>query len=134
VLSGQLPFSALRNEMQVLRAMVTGASLSRPEHCPPQLWAITQHCWEREPHERPTMDDILALILQSTPHQDVKLQLVEDVEESTSWSFQWAHDVVAMVDDDSNQPSPSQAHPSSGIFRRDAAIRDRDTRDAQPGK
>ncbi|KAG9098566.1 hypothetical protein FRC06_006212 [Ceratobasidium sp. 370] len=60
VFSGKLPFAELRNEPQVIRAVMDGMLPTRiPNAFPEPLWDLLNWCWRRNPHERPSARAVL---------------------------------------------------------------------------
>ncbi|KAG8745193.1 hypothetical protein FRC10_008505 [Ceratobasidium sp. 414] len=60
VFSGKLPFAELRNEPQVIRAVMDGILPTRiPNAFPEPLWDLLNWCWCRNPHERPSAREVL---------------------------------------------------------------------------
>ncbi|XP_063395481.1 insulin receptor-like [Cydia fagiglandana] len=47
------PYQGLSNE-QVLRYVVEGGVMERPEHCPDRLYELMRACWAHRPQQRPT--------------------------------------------------------------------------------
>ncbi|KAF9227192.1 kinase-like protein [Gyrodon lividus] len=72
VLSGQLPYSDLRNDRQVLVKMMFGGTPSRPTNLPiaNEHWGFIQRCWAplRE-RRRPSSDEAVKFVTRATPLQ-----------------------------------------------------------------
>ena len=60
VLTGEIPFSNEKTNWMVLQAVLRGDRPSRPEHpsCTDNLWALTQRCWDQDPHLRPEILEV----------------------------------------------------------------------------
>ena len=63
VLSGQVPFPQCKGHTFLLKVM-GGERLERPQGAQgtwftDELWEFLERCWKRQPHERPSLDDIL---------------------------------------------------------------------------
>ncbi|XP_070556045.1 tyrosine-protein kinase HCK-like [Ptychodera flava] len=57
VLHGKAPYSGLTNG-EVKRLLEFGCIPNRPKECPFELYRIMQRCWEKDPEERPSADDV----------------------------------------------------------------------------
>ncbi|CAH2989241.1 unnamed protein product [Chilo suppressalis] len=57
------PYQGLSNE-QVLRYVVSGGVMERPEHCPDRLYELMRACWAHRAHQRPSF---LRLVADLTP-------------------------------------------------------------------
>ncbi|KAG9121329.1 hypothetical protein FRC07_002743 [Ceratobasidium sp. 392] len=63
IFSGKLPFSELRNEPQVIRAVMDGILPTRITSVFPEpLWHLLNSCWCRNPHERPSTREVLTCL------------------------------------------------------------------------
>ncbi|KAJ2948131.1 hypothetical protein O0L34_g9931 [Tuta absoluta] len=58
------PYQGLSNE-QVVRYVVEGGVMERPEQCPELLYELMRACWAHRPHLRPSF---LQLVAQLAPH------------------------------------------------------------------
>lgn len=56
------PYQGLSND-QVLRYVIDGGVMERPENCPDKLYQLMRRCWEHRQSNRPTFLDIVALLL-----------------------------------------------------------------------
>ncbi|XP_037089817.1 tyrosine-protein kinase Drl-like [Pollicipes pollicipes] len=56
---GQLPFSELREPLEVVVLLREGYRLAQPPTCPPQLYTALLSCWAMEPDQRPRLRDLL---------------------------------------------------------------------------
>ncbi|XP_013197113.2 insulin receptor [Amyelois transitella] len=54
-----LPYQGLSNE-QVVRYVVEGGVMERPEHCPDRLYELMRACWAHRPHARPSFLQLVA--------------------------------------------------------------------------
>ncbi|XP_053611419.1 insulin receptor-like isoform X2 [Plodia interpunctella] len=63
-----LPYQGLSNE-QVLRYVVEGGVMERPEHCPDRLYELMRACWAHRPAARPAFLQLVAdLAPQAMPY------------------------------------------------------------------
>ncbi|KAH8369355.1 hypothetical protein KR009_008841, partial [Drosophila setifemur] len=60
------PYQGLSNE-QVLRYVIDGGVMERPENCPEVLHALMQRCWHHRSSARPSFLDIIAYLEQQCP-------------------------------------------------------------------
>ncbi|KAI5644932.1 protein tyrosine kinase domain-containing protein [Phthorimaea operculella] len=58
------PYQGLSNE-QVVRYVVEGGVMERPEQCPELLYSLMRACWAHRPNQRPSF---LQLVAQLAPH------------------------------------------------------------------
>ncbi|KAF0303958.1 Tyrosine-protein kinase Dnt [Amphibalanus amphitrite] len=56
---GQLPFSELKDPLEVLVLLREGYRLARPTACPTQMYTALLSCWSLEPEQRPQPCDLL---------------------------------------------------------------------------
>ncbi|XP_030373756.1 insulin-like receptor [Scaptodrosophila lebanonensis] len=62
------PYQGLSNE-QVLRYVIDGGVMERPENCPDMLYTLMQSCWHHRPSARPTFMEIISYLESSAdPH------------------------------------------------------------------
>ncbi|XP_055857084.1 insulin-like receptor isoform X2 [Episyrphus balteatus] len=66
------PYQGLSND-QVLRFVIDGGVMERPENCPDKLYKVMQKCWQHRPSARPTFMEIIRFLLDSA---DPKFQEV----------------------------------------------------------
>lgn len=57
------PYQGLSND-QVLRYVIDGGVMERPENCPDKLYQLMRRCWEHRPSNRPTFLDIVEMLLE----------------------------------------------------------------------
>ncbi|CAH2236371.1 jg10751 [Pararge aegeria aegeria] len=53
------PYQGLSNE-QVVRYVVEGGVMERPEHCPDRLYELMRACWAHRPNQRPSFLQLVA--------------------------------------------------------------------------
>ncbi|XP_058894264.2 tyrosine-protein kinase HCK isoform X2 [Kogia breviceps] len=58
---GRIPYPGMSNP-EVIRALERGYRMSRPEHCPEELYNIMTRCWKNRPEERPTFEYIQSVL------------------------------------------------------------------------
>ncbi|RWS08270.1 insulin receptor-like protein [Dinothrombium tinctorium] len=56
------PYQGLSNE-QVLKYVMNGGCMTRPENCPERLYDLMCMCWEARPKARPTFTEIIETLL-----------------------------------------------------------------------
>lgn len=56
------PYQGLSND-QVLRYVIDGGVMERPENCPDKLYELMRLCWEYSPNERPAFVDLVYMLL-----------------------------------------------------------------------
>eukprot|EP00039_Didymoeca_costata_P015839 m.274414 g.274414 ORF g.274414 m.274414 type:complete len:1312 (-) comp16288_c1_seq5:53-3988(-) len=59
---GIMPYFGKTNA-QVMNYVMAGKVHERPRHCPREVYAILQKCWDKNPHMRPSFSDIRVLLL-----------------------------------------------------------------------
>lgn len=59
------PYQGLSND-QVLRYVIDGGVMERPENCPDKLYQLMRRCWEHRPSNRPTFLDIVEHLLEDS--------------------------------------------------------------------
>lgn len=57
------PYQGLSND-QVLRYVIEGGVMERPENCPDKLYELMRRCWQHRPSARPSFMDIIAMLLE----------------------------------------------------------------------
>ncbi|KAM6502855.1 Protein kinase-like domain containing protein [Amanita muscaria] len=69
ILSGDVPFKSVRNEVSLLYGVAV--EKQRPEHVEScdadDMWAIITLCWAEEPEDRPRTAEVLELVRKRTP-------------------------------------------------------------------
>lgn len=55
-------FQGLSND-QVLRYVIDGGVMERPENCPDKLYELMRRCWQHRPSGRPTFMEIIEMLL-----------------------------------------------------------------------
>ncbi|XP_048513218.1 insulin-like receptor [Athalia rosae] len=56
------PYQGLSND-QVLRYVIDGGVMERPENCPDSLYTLMRRTWNHKPNQRPTFLDIATMLL-----------------------------------------------------------------------
>lgn len=56
------PYQGLSNE-QVLKYVISGGIMEKPENCPEKLYQIMKLCWERNPRSRPNFVQVIEMLL-----------------------------------------------------------------------
>lgn len=56
------PYQGLTND-QVLRYVIDGGVMERPENCPDKLYDLMRRCWQHRPTARPSFLDIIQMLL-----------------------------------------------------------------------
>ncbi|XP_056645512.1 insulin-like receptor [Diorhabda sublineata] len=57
------PYQGLAND-QVLRYVIDGGVMERPENCPDKLYTLMRYCWQHKPSSRPTFLKLCSLLLE----------------------------------------------------------------------
>eukprot|EP00243_Klebsormidium_subtile_P003289 TRINITY_DN16641_c0_g1_i1.p1 TRINITY_DN16641_c0_g1~~TRINITY_DN16641_c0_g1_i1.p1 ORF type:complete len:556 (+),score=117.73 TRINITY_DN16641_c0_g1_i1:123-1790(+) len=58
ILSGSVPFSTLKTDVAVMRAVDRGVRPELPESCPAELRALVESCWQHDHRARPSFEEI----------------------------------------------------------------------------
>lgn len=66
------PYQGLAND-QVLRYVIDGGVMQRPENCPDKLYELMRHCWDSKPGRRPTFMKLCQLLLPDANEQFSKV-------------------------------------------------------------
>lgn len=62
------PYQGLSND-QVLRYVIDGGVMERPENCPEKLYNLMCKTWQHRPSSRPTFMQIVSMLLdEAEPH------------------------------------------------------------------
>lgn len=56
------PYQGLSND-QVLRYVIDGGVMERPENCPDKLYHLMRDCWQHKPNLRPSFIEIVTSLL-----------------------------------------------------------------------
>ncbi|TDL21571.1 kinase-like protein [Rickenella mellea] len=65
LMTGRPPFMEIRNDLAVMTALIHNETPQRPQEdlsergLDNSLWAVIEHCWETNPHHRPTASDLV---------------------------------------------------------------------------
>nr|CAI5859006.1 unnamed protein product [Callosobruchus analis] len=62
------PYQGLSND-QVLRYVIDGGVMERPENCPDKLYTLMRYCWQHKPTARPTFLKLCQLLLDDATPQ-----------------------------------------------------------------
>ncbi|CAH1989756.1 unnamed protein product [Acanthoscelides obtectus] len=62
------PYQGLSND-QVLRYVIDGGVMERPENCPDKLYTLMRYCWQHKPSARPTFLKLCQLLLDDASAQ-----------------------------------------------------------------
>ncbi|XP_065838937.1 uncharacterized protein [Oscarella lobularis] len=95
---GAYPYPAIANE-DLLRELLNGTRLEKPQHCTDKLFDIMCQCWNTKPESRPSFKSLakqLSLLLESeVPQKYIELECAggdsdenSDVESDQAWSPQ----------------------------------------------
>ncbi|GJQ69970.1 InR [Trypoxylus dichotomus] len=66
------PYQGLSND-QVLRYVIDGGIMERPENCPDKLYMLMMYCWKHKYTERPTFLELCSLLLEDSSSQFSKV-------------------------------------------------------------
>jgi hypothetical protein len=72
VYTGQLPFSDIRYDFEVVKLVETGGRPQRPDHnsrvaMPDDIWKIVQSCWKHQFSDRPSFEEVVANLKHERP-------------------------------------------------------------------
>ena len=57
---GLEPYPGVKSsQVDMENLLRTGYRMESPEDCPPRVYDLMRHCWEHEPENRPTFNEIL---------------------------------------------------------------------------
>lgn len=59
------PYQGQSND-EVIKRVIHGFTMPRPEHCPDKLYHIMERCWRKDDRDRPTFMDIVEYLLPET--------------------------------------------------------------------
>ncbi|XP_044256884.1 insulin-like receptor [Tribolium madens] len=95
------PYQGLSND-QVLRYVIDGGVMERPENCPDKLYTLMRYCWQHKPSARPSFLKLCSLLLEDA---------------STSFAQVSFYHSAAGIEARSSRPtpSPSQDDPSTPL-------------------
>nr|BBI47313.1 insulin-like peptide receptor 1 [Gnatocerus cornutus] len=95
------PYQGLSND-QVLRYVIDGGVMERPENCPDKLYTLMRYCWQHKPSARPSFLKLCSLLLEDA---------------STSFAQVSFYHSAAGIEARSTRPnpSPSQDDPSTPL-------------------
>lgn len=66
------PYQGLSND-QVLRYVIDGGIMERPENCPDKLYMLMMYCWKHKFTERPSFLELCSLLLEDASAQFPKI-------------------------------------------------------------
>lgn len=73
------PYQGLSND-QVLRYVIDGGMMERPENCPDRLYELMQLCWQHKPIDRPSFMELVTLLLPDVPLDFAKVSFYHSAE------------------------------------------------------
>ncbi|TFK44943.1 kinase-like domain-containing protein [Crucibulum laeve] len=62
ILTGQIPFSHIKNDATVILNVMKKILPSKPGNIEPGIWRLLEHCWDFKPEQRPSMNTITAVL------------------------------------------------------------------------
>lgn len=62
------PYQGLSND-EVIKRVISGFTLSRPDNCSDKLFHIMERCWKKSSRDRPTFNDIVEFLLPEIENQ-----------------------------------------------------------------
>ncbi|KAG5667137.1 hypothetical protein PVAND_015134 [Polypedilum vanderplanki] len=98
----QQPYAGLSND-QVLRYVIEGGVMERPENCPDKLYDLMRRCWQHRPSARPTFMDIITMLLDSVSPEFEKVSFFHSPD-GVEIRHQMALNEVAVFTDDVTTP------------------------------
>lgn len=54
---GETPYKGMKNT-EVLEEVMKGTRPTRPQNCPDNLWSLMLQCWDADPNNRPTFQEV----------------------------------------------------------------------------
>lgn len=66
--SKKFSFQGLSND-QVLRYVIDGGVMERPENCPDKLYELMVRCWQHRPSARPSFLEIIMMLIDDVSPQ-----------------------------------------------------------------
>ncbi|PNF35477.1 Insulin-like receptor [Cryptotermes secundus] len=73
------PYQGLSND-QVLRYVIEGGVMERPENCPDRLYQLMRLCWQHKPMTRPSFMELVKLLLPDVSPDFVKVSFYHSEE------------------------------------------------------
>ena len=55
---GETPYPTVDNKHELLERLTKGERMTRPAHCPDEVFQILSKCWNFDPLERPTFEKL----------------------------------------------------------------------------
>lgn len=59
---GELPYKDIKGILELHELLEEGARLPKPPHCSDELYNIMLGCWQRNPDERPSFDQLCEML------------------------------------------------------------------------
>ncbi|KAG5669147.1 hypothetical protein PVAND_017042 [Polypedilum vanderplanki] len=97
----QQPYAGLSND-QVLRYVVEGGVMERPENCPDKLYELMRRCWQHRPSARPSFMEIITMLLDSVSSDFEKISFFHSPLGVETW--QQMTQEIAVISDDVTTP------------------------------
>ena len=67
---GKVPYPGKKNK-DVVAMIEAGKRMDKPEGCTDGLYCLMLKCWEMEPNERPTFEQVKKMLLQNSDYKDI---------------------------------------------------------------
>ncbi|XP_020632101.1 tyrosine-protein kinase receptor Tie-1-like isoform X1 [Orbicella faveolata] len=59
---GELPYKGVTGVVELHDLLQEGARLPKPPHCSDELYNVMLRCWQRSPDDRPSFEDLHAIL------------------------------------------------------------------------
>lgn len=99
------PYQGLTND-QVLRYVIDGGVMERPENCPDKLYDLMRRCWQHRPTARPTFLDIIQMLLPDAHERFPAVSFFHSPE---------AHDIAPLQHQIYMDDVTTPLHPGDGV-------------------
>ncbi|KAG5668610.1 hypothetical protein PVAND_016546 [Polypedilum vanderplanki] len=99
----QQPYAGLSND-QVLRYVIEGGVMERPENCPDKLYDLMRKCWQHRPSARPSFMEIISMLLDSVSSDFEKVSFFHSPAGVEAWHQIQQNEVAVHVTDDVTTP------------------------------
>ncbi|XP_023933531.1 tyrosine kinase receptor Cad96Ca-like [Lingula anatina] len=74
---GATPYPGITSGRELIREIRSGYRMEKPQHCTQELYNMMMMCWEEEPTERPTFDNLVTS-LRDMANEEMKLHVDVD--------------------------------------------------------
>ena len=110
----KIPSQGLSND-QVLRYIVDGGVMERPENCPDQLYSLMRRCWQYRASARPTFMQLITMLLHETNSKFKKISFYHSLQGQEVLAQIRQGDVTVQVSDDVTTPLRQEEEENSSV-------------------